>query len=224
MISSKSKSILITSGRTGSSLIIQSLINNGYNVASEPLNFGIQDYPEYVLYKMDYIKNISDLDKVNIIDNILKKYDLCKILYYQLDMAYTKELCSKYNTILLLRNPFDTYISFKIAECIKRWHNTGQDRVIPDERIYIDPQNMIDHTISYFHYGLNYIPYASKVITYNDLNNSWIGNIEYFLKILNQEFKLIGKPFRKNPEVPSDFIDNYEELKSIYNAFYPRLV
>ena len=95
-------------------MIIESLIGNGYNVASEPLNFNICNYPEYVLYKMDYIKNISNLDKVNIIDNILKKYDLCKILYYQLDMEYTKELCKKYNVVLLLRNPFDVYISFKI--------------------------------------------------------------------------------------------------------------
>jgi hypothetical protein len=149
---------------------------------------------------------------------------LCKILYYQLDIEYTKELCKRYNTILLLRNPFDTYISFKIAERIKRWHNTGQEKIIPDQKILIDPQEMINHVISYFHYGLNYMPYASKIITYNAIHNMWHHNMEYFFNILGKQFKTLEKPFIKNPEDPKDFIENYQELRDIYENFYSRLV
>jgi hypothetical protein len=224
MINSKLKSILLTSGRTGSSLIIRSLIDNGYNVASEPLNFNFQDYPKYVLYKMDYIKNIGNRDKIEIIHKILKDYDLCKILYYQLDMESTKQLCKEYNIVLLLRNPFDSFISFKIAEVLNRWHNQGQDRIIPENKINIPIQEMINHISQTIEYNLNYIPLASRIVTYNDINNMWHPNMKYFFTILGKQFKTLKKPFLKNPEKPQDFIENYQELRSVYDKFYRRLV
>lgn len=200
-ISSKSKNIILTSGRTGSSLIIQSLIDNGYNIISEPLN-------------ERYYKNINN--KVDIINHTLEKYDMCKILYYQISTKNIIELSKKYNIILLTRDLFEVFISFKIAEVLQRWHNKGQEVVIPSKKVLI-PLDEFMHTINFFYKKTEqYRKIASKEITYEEVINDWDNVINYFLKLINRPETKIEKVFLKNPENPEDFIENYKELRDIY--------
>jgi hypothetical protein len=111
-----------------------------------------------------------------------------------------------------------------MAEILKRWHNYGQEIIFPENKIIITKEEMA-HWISYYiNCNLYYIPHASKIITYNNINNMFHHNMEYFFNILGKQFKTLEKPFIKNPENPKDFIENYEELEYIYNVFYTRLV
>lgn len=111
-----------------------------------------------------------------------------------------------------------------MAEILKRWHNYGQEIILPKDKTIIQKEEMA-HWISYYiRCNLYYIPYASKVITYNSINNIWHKNMRYFFNILGKQFKTLNKPFIKNPEKPEDFIENYAELRYIYEKFNSSLV
>ena len=122
---------------------------------------------------------------------------------------------------------FDLFISFKIAEITNRWHNYGEEKIIPTSRITIPVKDCLNFCLYILQENCKYLPYASKVYYYDDVVNNWDQVISEFIKRVNfpENFNgIVNQVVKKNPENPKDFIENYDELKQEYLSVFNRLV
>jgi len=111
-----------------------------------------------------------------------------------------------------------------MAEILQKWHNLGEPPITPKEKVIVSP---IEFT-NYVSYLLeNTLQYSKlkirKIYFYEDIINYW----DLFVSDFSYEVGFEGKveqKIRKNPEKPKDFIENYQELRDIYDKFYSRLV
>lgn len=219
------KYIILTSGRTGSQVLIESLRNISSKIASEPLNQAYNEYEDFLPCKKEEVLNLHWRNKVRVVDKIMEKYDLCKILHYQLEQEGIHDLRKRYKFVALLRCPFEVFMSFKIAEMRGRWHNIGQDKETPEDSQIVSKQEMLNSVSYYINNYVRYDHIMDKTFYYEDIVNRWQNVIEDFATMLdNQKLLKSFKVLRKNPEDPEDYIQNYHELRKAYNEEFLRIL
>lgn len=196
----------------------------GANIAGEPLHEKYNPYVQSLGYNPEQVPNLNDEEKIRIVDNTLNKFDLCKVLYYQVNKNIVLNLRQKYKLLLLIRNPFEVAISFRLAKILGRYHTNGEIIEPPETKTLLDKQEFINLVKAIDTQNKYYLNMCDYVFTYEEVNN-WDNFVSRFSPIIgfNKEVK---QAVQKNMEDPKDFIENYEELKNecIELQLYQRLV
>lgn len=208
------RTILLSSGRTGSELVCFSLMTAGYPVESEVLHPDSSCCRKY-FYENAF--NRPDDVKIAFIDRVMADVVLCKLLHYQVNENIVKHLSEKYRIVRLVRDYFDIYISYKIGEILQKWHTKrGEGKILPDEKARLDRQEVFEYIDHYITEEKLYAKYSSRDYTYDYVINSWPVFIRTFLIDMGLTPRVVRQAYVKNGHDPEDFFINYKELKAEY--------
>jgi LPS sulfotransferase NodH len=227
------KSVVITSGRSGSNLLVYGLLNAGYNIAPECLcsdmaqleifsdllkPYGITDFPNKPITK----KVREEITNEHYIEKILNKYDGTKFLYNHI-IDYPDVLDYLYNRIdvkIIHLIRFDTLQQIfyqKIAEMNNVWHVKHKQERPEFKSVTVEYQELVDRD-NYFISCRNtvnlWFPNA-YTLTYNDLCINWEKETRNIQKYMGVKTPIkIPKVYKKSIIKPmKQLLTNYNELE-----------
>lgn len=190
---------IITSGRSGSHLITQSLYDAGLSVEPE-------------LFAPNGFKDVNSINKLDIL--MPNQAKLHKFLYYQIEeldiLAY---ILKNFRLIHLTRNLIEVYISFKFAEETGIWHRYEKED--HPHKLVIDLDDMADF-VTYMDVKRDvYKEVSEKQYTYLEIVNNWDSFISEFIEYTGFPKVPVKKAFVKNFESSKEKVHNIEEVEKL---------
>jgi LPS sulfotransferase NodH len=190
---------LITTGRSGSHLIMQSLLDAGLSVEPE-------------LFSPHWFKDVNSINKLDIL--MPNQARLHKFLYYQIEeLDILSYITNNFRLIHLTRNLIEVYISFRIAEQTGIWHRYEKEEF--DYKLIVDLNDMSE-CLTYFNEKSNmYRKISEKEYSYLQITNEWDSFISEFLEYTGFPKVPIKKVFVKNFESSKAKVHNIEEVEKL---------
>lgn len=193
------KFAIITSGRSGSHLITQSLYEAGLSVEPElfcPARF-------------------KDFDSINKLDVLMpNQARLHKFLYWQMEeLDVFIYILNNFRLLHLTRNIIETYVSYRLAEQTNIWHSLEK----PDynHKLKIDLSNFADYLIYTNNKKNTYKGICEKEYSFKEVTQNWDVFIHEFVEYIGFPKVPIVKLFVKNFDSTKDRIENLEEASQL---------
>jgi len=190
---------IITSGRSGSHLITQSLYDAGLSVEPE-------------LFAPNGFKDVNSIKKLDVL--MPNQAKLHKFLYYQIEeldiLAY---VLKNFRLIHLTRNVIEVFISFKLAEETGIWHRYEKEE--NEYKLIVDLDEMAEF-ITHMDMKRNvYREVSEKNYTYLQITQEWDSFISEFIDYIGFPKVPIKKAFVKNFESSKAKVHNIEEVEKL---------
>ena len=144
---------------------------------------------------------------------------LCKVLYCQLDEELLKQLRESYQMIHLIRSPVQVYMSLKIAELTKVWHENNID--VP--RITLSIEDFKNFLYRHLYLRNLCAKYSFIEMDYTDIFN-WSSFIYRFQNHIGVNPIVVEQTLKRSKYNKREVIVNYKEIMDTYVYFFNKIV